>query len=195
MTIRKETKSSTRAGTWAGRTTLGLCVAVAGLMGVTEGVASAEASGRVAAPFSAPAPAAPLSPAPAGPIPKPVGHSPVAADPVGKIVSYARTQLGKPYIWGGTGPRGFDCSGLIQKSFAAAGVRVPRGSRAQSSAGKRISKHDLRPGDLVFSNHFFHVQLYIGDGRVIEAARPRTNVRISRMLPDRRIDAYVRVAP
>ena len=51
----------------------------------------------------------------------------------------------------------------------------------------------LRPGDLVFSNHFFHIQLYIGDGRVIEAARPGTDVRISKMLPDRMINAYVRV--
>lgn len=193
MTIRKETKSSTRAGAWAGRTTLGLCVAVAGLMGAAEGTASAETSARVAVRLSAPAPAAPHSTPTAGPSPKAAGRGTVA-DPVGKIVSYARTQLGKPYIWGGTGPRGFDCSGLMKKSFAAAGVRLPRGSRAQSAAGKRISKRDLRPGDLVFSNHFFHVQLYIGGGRVIEAARPRTNVRISKMLPDRMIDAYVRIA-
>ena len=196
MTIRKETKSSTRAGAWAGRTTLGLCVAVAGLMGVTEGTASAEASARAAARVSAPAPvtpAAPNGPAIAGTSPRPAVRS-IQADPVAKIVSYARTQLGKPYIWGGTGPRGFDCSGLIQQSYAAAGVRLPRGSRAQSRVGKRIAKHDLRPGDLVFSNHFFHIQLYVGNSRVIEAARPGTRVRISKMLPERMIAAYERIA-
>ena len=213
MTIRKETKSSTRVGAWAGRTTLGLCVAVAGLMGAAEGTAAAEATARAAAPVGAPAPAAPVAPvarATQSPVasmtpvkmhsPAPAGTSPTwavrtaAADPVAKIVLYARTQLGKPYIWGGTGPRGFDCSGLIQKSFAAAGVRIPRGSVAQSRAGKRISKHDLRPGDLVFSNHFFHIQLYVGNSRVIEAARPGTRVRISKMLPERMIAAYERIA-
>jgi peptidoglycan DL-endopeptidase CwlO len=119
---------------------------------------------------------------------------PTAATRAKAILSFAHAQLGKPYIWGGVGPRGFDCSGLIKSAFATAGVRLPRGSIAQSGAGRRTSRLDLKPGDLVFSNNYFHVQLYIGDGRVIEAARPGTNVRISRMLPERMIDAYVRVS-
>jgi cell wall-associated NlpC family hydrolase len=135
--------------------------------------------------------------APVGTVPAPataaVAATVVATARVGTILSFARAQLGRPYIWGGVGPRGFDCSGLVKKAFAVAGVRLPRGSRAQSGAGQRISRRDLKPGDLVFSNHHVHVQLYIGDGRVIEAARPGTNVRISRMLPARMIDAYVRV--
>ena len=114
-------------------------------------------------------------------------------DSVGKILAFARAQLGKPYVWGGTGPHGFDCSGLIQQAFRVAKVHLPRGSIAQARVGKHVRRRDLAVGDLVFSHHRGHVQLYIGGGRVIEAARPGTRVRIGGMLPAWMINAYTRI--
>lgn len=111
------------------------------------------------------------------------------------VVAFARAQLGRPYIWGGTGPDGFDCSGLVLKAYAAGGIHLPRGAADQADAGTRIRRDQLTPGDLVFSNGFGHVQLYIGDGRVIEAARPGTTIRISVLPPPGQTNAYVLIAP
>jgi cell wall-associated NlpC family hydrolase len=117
----------------------------------------------------------------------------VAPDPVVTVLAFVRAQLGKPYIWGGTGPRGFDCSGLVLKAFAAVGVHLPRGSIKQSSIGTRVSRSQLQPGDLVFSNRVHHVQVYIGNGQVIAADRPRTLIRVSRLMPERLINIYRRI--
>ena len=65
-------------------------------------------------------------------------------------VSYARAQLGKPYLWGGTGPDAFDCSGLVMMAWAAAGGTIPRTSQAQWAALPHIPASQARPGDLVF---------------------------------------------
>jgi cell wall-associated NlpC family hydrolase len=116
-----------------------------------------------------------------------------AAATAAGIIAYAKRQVGIPYTWGGTGPRGFDCSGLIQRAYSVAGIHLPRGTHAQSRSGTRISRSQLQPGDLVFSNGFGHVQLYIGDGKVVEAAHSGTRVRIAKMLPTWMINAYVRI--
>ena len=95
-------------------------------------------------------------------------------------LSFALAQLGKPYIWGGTGPTGYDCSGLMMASWGKAGVSLPRTAAAQYAAGTPVSTSDLQPGDLVF---FYpgitHVGMYIGDGKFIHASSPRTGIKVS----------------
>ncbi|MEX2550932.1 MAG: NlpC/P60 family protein [Nitriliruptoraceae bacterium] len=95
-------------------------------------------------------------------------------------VDVAVAQLGKPYQWGGNGPGSFDCSGLVIYSFRAAGITsLPRSSSAQYGATTRISRSELRPGDLVFYHSpISHVAIYIGDGKVVEAPNSGNNVRI-----------------
>jgi cell wall-associated NlpC family hydrolase len=83
----------------------------------------------------------------------------------------AMAQQGKPYRWGGTGPGGFDCSGLVQSSFRAVGVDVPRTSRAQSTAGVHVNWKDLRAGDLIFFySPVGHVGIYLGYGVMVHSS-------------------------
>ncbi|MER8237119.1 NlpC/P60 family protein [Streptomyces sp. NPDC094049] len=107
---------------------------------------------------------------------------PVAA-PDGRTaqaVSFARAQLGKPYVWGATGPSAFDCSGLTQAAWRAAGVSLPRTTYTQINAGRRISRSELAPGDLIFFySGISHVGLYIGGGQMIHAPRPGAPVRVA----------------
>ncbi|MEU5638953.1 NlpC/P60 family protein [Streptomyces milbemycinicus] len=100
-----------------------------------------------------------------------------------KAIAYARAQLGKPYIWGGAGPRGFDCSGLVMRAWQSAGVTLPRTTWSQIHAGTATTRGRLVPGDLVLSYGGGHVGLYIGGGRVIHAPRPGATVTIA-SLPD-----------
>jgi cell wall-associated NlpC family hydrolase len=89
------------------------------------------------------------------------------------IIETALGQIGRPYHYGGTDPSGFDCSGLVQFSYASAGVKVPRTTRELFSAGKRISLRDARPGDLLFyrfaGEDTSHVTIYLGDGQMVHA--------------------------
>ena len=95
-------------------------------------------------------------------------------------VAFARAQLGKPYLWGGTGPAGFDCSGLVQAAWAAAGVALPRTTYSQINAGTRVARTGLLPGDLVFYHAgISHVGLYVGDGRIVHAPSPGAPVRLA----------------
>jgi cell wall-associated NlpC family hydrolase len=95
-------------------------------------------------------------------------------------VEEARRHLGKPYRYGGNGPGSFDCSGLTRWAWNAAGVHLPRTSRDQYRATQRVSRSDLRPGDLVFYYQpISHVAIYLGDGRTIEAPRSGGQVRIA----------------
>ncbi|WP_261993106.1 C40 family peptidase, partial [Streptomyces sp. adm13(2018)] len=108
--------------------------------------------------------------------------APVTA-PAGRAsqaISFARAQLGKPYVWGATGPSGYDCSGLTQAAWRAAGVSLPRTTYTQINAGRRVSRSQLAPGDLVFFySGISHVGLYIGGGQMIHAPRPGAPVRIA----------------
>ncbi|MFF9840886.1 NlpC/P60 family protein [Streptomyces sp. NPDC013740] len=97
-----------------------------------------------------------------------------------EAVAFAQAQLGKPYVWGATGPSAYDCSGLTQAAWRAAGVSLPRTTYTQINAGRRVSRAELAPGDLVFFySGISHVGLYIGGGQMIHAPRPGAPVRIA----------------
>ncbi|MFM9693920.1 C40 family peptidase [Streptomyces europaeiscabiei] len=93
-------------------------------------------------------------------------------------VAAARSALGKPYVWGSTGPDGFDCSGLMVWSYGQAGVGLPRTSQAQRYAGTQVPLSQARPGDLVtYRADASHVGMYAGNGQVIHAPYPGAPVR------------------
>ncbi|GAA1565633.1 NlpC/P60 family protein [Streptomyces globosus] len=93
-------------------------------------------------------------------------------------VRAARSALGRPYIWGSTGPTGFDCSGLMVWSYRQAGVSLPRTSQAQRHAGRKVPLSQAQPGDLVtYRSDASHVGMYVGNGQVIHAPYPGARVR------------------
>jgi len=94
-------------------------------------------------------------------------------------INFALAQLGDPYVYGGTGPNGWDCSGLVQAAWRAAGVSLPRVVGPQMSATKRISMSQLRPGDLVAYSSMSHIGIYLGKGKVVHAPRPGKRVEIT----------------
>ncbi|MFD8916997.1 NlpC/P60 family protein [Streptomyces sp. NPDC059569] len=95
-------------------------------------------------------------------------------------LEYAVAQIGKPYEWGAEGPDSFDCSGLTSRAWARAGLAIPRTSQEQWSELPKVSLRELRPGDLVvYFPGATHVAIYLGDGMVIQAPRPGTNVKVS----------------
>ncbi|SEE35633.1 C40 family peptidase [Streptomyces sp. 2314.4] len=97
-----------------------------------------------------------------------------------RAVSFAYAALGKPYVWGATGPSGYDCSGLTQAAWKSGGVALPRTTYTQVSSGPRIDRSQLAPGDLVFFySGISHVGLYIGGGKMIHAPHPGAPVRIA----------------
>ncbi|MFJ6937052.1 NlpC/P60 family protein [Streptomyces sp. NPDC101132] len=97
-----------------------------------------------------------------------------------RAVSFAYGAIGKPYVWGATGPNAYDCSGLTQAAWRSAGVALPRTTYTQINAGSRVSRSQLAPGDLVFFySGVSHVGLYIGGGKMIHAPRPGSTVRVA----------------
>ncbi|MEA2365787.1 MAG: hypothetical protein QOE69_1075 [Thermoleophilaceae bacterium] len=94
------------------------------------------------------------------------------------VVAFARRQIGKPYVWGATGPRGFDCSGLMLAAYRSVGRKIPRTTTAQLAGLRR--PRDLRRGDLVFGLPH-HVAMYIGHGQVIHAPAPGRRVEIAKV--------------
>jgi peptidoglycan DL-endopeptidase CwlO len=95
-------------------------------------------------------------------------------------IAYAYAQLGDPYQWGESGPSSFDCSGLTMAAWAQAGVSLPHNSGAQMGSGRRVSRSDLRPGDLVFFySPVSHVGLYVGGGKMIHAPNSRSHVKVA----------------
>lgn len=95
-----------------------------------------------------------------------------------KVLDFARAQIGKPYVWGASGPSSYDCSGLTQAAWREAGVTLPRTTWDQVKVGTRVATSDLQPGDLVFFyDDISHVGIYKGDGMMIHAPKPGANVR------------------
>ena len=93
-------------------------------------------------------------------------------------LNYAFAQKGKPYVYGGTGPGGYDCSGLTMMAWKAGGVSLPRTSQAQYNAGGHVSQSQLQPGDLVFFSGLDHVGMWIGNGQLIHAPHTGDVVRV-----------------
>jgi len=109
-------------------------------------------------------------------------NSNVSSASSGSVVGYAQQFLGVPYVWGGTSPSGFDCSGFVQYVYAHVGVSIPRTSQAQFGAGTAVSQSNLQPGDLVFFHDDGsgpgHVGMYIGGGNIIHAPHTGDVVKI-----------------
>ncbi|WP_380281382.1 C40 family peptidase [Kitasatospora purpeofusca] len=102
-------------------------------------------------------------------------------------VQYALAQLGKPFRTAGNGPDGYDCSGLVQQSFRRGGISLPRVANDQYAATTPVTAGQLRRGDLLFwsddrsARGIHHVAIYLGDNQYVEAARPGTSIRVSRI--------------
>lgn len=93
-----------------------------------------------------------------------------ARAPRSGVVSIALKYLGRPYRWAASGPNSFDCSGYTMFVYAQVGVRLPHSSRAQINSGDRVSRANLRPGDLVFfGSPIHHVGIYIGNGKMVHS--------------------------
>ncbi|WP_243715421.1 NlpC/P60 family protein [Micromonospora sp. KC207] len=100
----------------------------------------------------------------------------------GTAVKFACAQIGKPYVWGAEGPNSYDCSGLMLAAWAKAGVSLPHNAAQQRSVTARVSRADLRPGDLVFYYaDLHHVGMYVGGGWVVHASRAGVPVRMKRV--------------
>ena len=101
-----------------------------------------------------------------------------------EVIKFAKKFLGTPYVWGGTSPQGFDCSGFVQYVYRKFGKNLPRISADQARAGKRVDLRDLQPGDLVAIDNASRnagadrIGIALGNGLVIHAPRPGSNVRI-----------------
>lgn len=99
----------------------------------------------------------------------------------GSVVGYAQSFTGSSYVYGGTTPAGFDCSGFVQYVYSKYGKSLPRTSQAQANAGTRISTSQARPGDLIITNGGGHVGIATGNGNFISAENPRDGVATSNL--------------
>jgi peptidoglycan DL-endopeptidase CwlO len=97
----------------------------------------------------------------------------------GKAVAFAYAQLGKPYVWGATGPDSYDCSGLMYAAWQAAGITLPRTTTEEWAGLPHIPMSDLQPGDLILYNGESHVAMYVGDGYIIDA--PHTGAVVEKL--------------
>lgn len=102
------------------------------------------------------------------------------------IAAYAKKFLGVPYLWGGTTPKGFDCSGFVYYVYKHFGIKMNRIAAEQARQGRTIKKSELRPGDLMFfdtvgrnNGQITHVGIYIGGGKFIHASNPKSDVKIT----------------
>jgi peptidoglycan DL-endopeptidase CwlO len=103
---------------------------------------------------------------------------PDRAGAAGAVVAFALAQVGKPYRHAGEGPNAFDCSGLAKAAYARVGVSLPHQTGGVAGRGRPVSRSDLRPGDLVFTDPG-HVGIYIGGDEMVHASTPRGGVKRS----------------
>lgn len=101
------------------------------------------------------------------------------------LINFAKQYLGYRYVWGGTSLKnGVDCSGFTQQVYKNFNVSIPRTSSSQGASGTRVSKNDIKPGDLVFygtGSSINHVAIYIGNNKIIHASNRRDGIKISNM--------------
>lgn len=106
-----------------------------------------------------------------------VSSSASVGGPIATVIAFAEAQVGKPYVFGASGPDSYDCSGLVMAAYKTIGVNLPHFTGAMIVLGSSVPKADLQPGDLVFPD-YHHVQLYVGDGNICEAPETGIPVRV-----------------
>jgi cell wall-associated NlpC family hydrolase len=118
---------------------------------------------------------------PSGPGGPPFSPGTTVTGDMAKVINFALAQLGKPYEWGATGPNSYDCSGLTQASYAAAGIRIGRVTTQQATDGAPVDWHagPLHPGDLILMDHLTHVGMALDATHMIQAPHTGTVIQIS----------------
>jgi peptidoglycan DL-endopeptidase CwlO len=109
---------------------------------------------------------------------------PASSEVAGRAMQFALGEVGKPYVWGATGPNSYDCSGLMLRAYESAGVTLPRVAAQQYWAGTQLPVRQAQPGDLLFWGYdtsnpdsIHHVAMYLGNGRMVEAANQTVPLR------------------
>lgn len=135
-------------------------------------VITLDCSHAVVAVVHAPAPARQVAHA------APAVDAAVATGRGATVAAFALSQVGKRYVWATAGPNTYDCSGLVVAAYARLGINLPHQSESLLGRGQVVSRSALQPGDVIWPEHG-HVMIYIGGGKVVEAADPRQGVRIN----------------
>ena len=132
----------------------------------------------------------------------PVTAAGVSATAVDAMLRAAMSRKGLPYVWGGAGPKFFDCSGLVQWSFAQAGIEMPRVAADQALSGPAVPVSQLEPGDLLFYHtdptaprYISHVAIYLGNGWMIQAPQPGMDVEVVPAAFGTEFAGAIRVSP
>lgn len=95
----------------------------------------------------------------------------------GTVVSFALAQVGKSYVYAASGPKAYDCSGLVMAAYAKVGIHLPHQSESIAARGRQVPAGQWMPGDVIHTSG--HVAIYIGGGKMVEAANPSAGVRIA----------------
>lgn len=113
----------------------------------------------------------------AGSSSKPATNVAPPSGAAGTVVNFALAQVGTPYVYGAAGPGSYDCSGLVMAAYARVGIKLPHQSEQIAARGRQVPAGQWQPGDVI---HFpGHVAIYIGGGKMVEAANPSAGVRIA----------------
>ncbi|MGH3653495.1 C40 family peptidase [Glutamicibacter sp.] len=109
---------------------------------------------------------------------QPKAETPVQSSNLSGIAGTAAKYVGVPYVWGGNGPSGWDCSGFVKYVYAQHGINIARGTSAILGSGQFVRTSNPKPGDLVFQNGGGHVGIYLGGGQMIGAQNPTVDTMI-----------------